>query len=35
MVFKWSLMISVLVWGIIHRLSQGAGNLPEFVYVNF
>lgn len=34
-VLKWSLMISILVWLLIYRLSEASEKLPDFVYVNF
>jgi hypothetical protein len=32
---KWSLMLTILFWVVVYRLSQQAVHLPEFVYVNF
>ena len=32
---KWSAMAVALFWLLIYHLSQSAGQLPDFVYVNF
>ena len=32
---KWWLMIVVIFWIMVYKLSQQTVHLPEFVYVNF
>jgi hypothetical protein len=32
---KWWLMVVVIFWVMVYKLSQQALHLPEFVYVNF
>jgi ABC-type long-subunit fatty acid transport system fused permease/ATPase subunit len=32
---KWALMLLVLFWMVVFRLSESVDQLPEFVYVNF
>lgn len=32
---KWSIMAVTLFWLLVYHLSDSAGKLPDFVYVNF
>jgi hypothetical protein len=32
---RWSMMAAAIFWVLVYRLGSEAGNLPEFVYVNF
>jgi hypothetical protein len=32
---KWCLMLVILFWLLVYRLSEQSVHLPQFVYVNF
>jgi len=33
--FKWSIMVAVIFWMVVFRLSEQGVKVPEFIYVNF
>lgn len=37
LVFRWSLMASVVIWTLLYKFSQMTGKtgIEDFVYVNF